>query len=49
MKIEALSEWGSPVHVEMSQEKFHDLALVRNEAVFVIPKEMKTFQSKAVS
>jgi sulfate/thiosulfate transport system ATP-binding protein len=49
VKIEALSEWGSPVHVEMSQEKFHDLALVRNEAVFVIPKEMKTFQSKLVS
>lgn len=49
VKIEALSEWGAPVHVEMSQEKFHDLGLVRNEAVFVIPKEVKMFQSKAVS
>jgi len=49
VKIEALSEWGAPVHVEMSQEKFHDLELVREETVFVIPKEVKMFQNKAVS
>jgi sulfate transport system ATP-binding protein len=49
VKIEALAEWGTPVHVEMSQEKFRDLALVRNESVFVIPKEVRMFHSKAVS
>jgi len=49
VKIEALAEWGKPVHVEMSQEKFNDLGLVRDESVFVIPKEVKKFQSKAVS
>src|SRR5689334_14738193 len=49
VKIEALAEWGAPVHVEMSQDKFRDLALVRNESVFVIPTEVKAFQSKAVS
>ncbi len=49
VKIEALAEWGAPVHVEMSQEKFRDLALLRNESVFVIPKEVKMFQTKAVS
>ena len=49
VKIEAIAEWGAPVHVEMSQDKFRDLALVRNESVFVIPKEMTAFQSKAVS
>jgi len=49
VKIEAISEWGAPVQVEMSQDKFRDLALVRNESVFVIPKEMKAFQNKAVS
>jgi sulfate transport system ATP-binding protein len=49
VKIEALAEWGRPVHVEMSQEKFRDLGLVPNESVFVIPKEVKAFQNKAVS
>jgi len=49
VKIEALAEWGAPVHVEMSQEKFHDLQLLKNEAVFIIPKEIKAFQNKAVS
>ena len=48
VKIEAMAEWGTPVHVEMSQEKFHDLQLARDEAVFITPKELKVFQSKAV-
>ena len=39
--IDALAE-----HVELSQEKFRDLQLVRNEAVFIIPKELKMFQKK---
>jgi sulfate transport system ATP-binding protein len=49
VKIEALAEWGAPVHVEMSQEKFRDLQLAKDEAVFIIPKEIKAFQNKAVS
>jgi len=48
VKIEALTEWGAPVHVEMSQEKFRDLQLSKDEAVFIIPKELKVFHQKAV-
>jgi len=46
VKIEAQAEWGVSVRVEMSQEKFRDLQLVRNEAVFIVPKELKVFQKK---
>jgi sulfate transport system ATP-binding protein len=48
VKIEALTEWGAPVHVELSQEKFRELQLAKNETVFIIPKELKMFQKQAV-
>ncbi len=48
VKIEALTEWGAPVHVEMSQEKFRELQLTKEETVFIIPKELKVFQKKAI-
>ena len=43
VKVEALSEWGAPVQVEMSQEKFQELQLAKEETVFIIPKELKVF------
>jgi sulfate transport system ATP-binding protein len=48
VKIEAVAEWGESVHVEMSQEKFRDLQLLKNDAVFIVPKETKVFQKKVV-
>jgi sulfate transport system ATP-binding protein len=49
VKVEATAEWGDPVHIEMSQEKFNDLQLLKDESVFVIPKDVKVFQSGEVS
>jgi sulfate transport system ATP-binding protein len=46
VKIDAVAEWGAPVQVEMSQERFHELQLTKNEDVFIIPKELKMFQPK---
>ena len=48
VKVEAQAEWGERVHVEMSQEQFRDLQLIRNEAVVIIPRELKVFQKNAV-
>jgi len=48
VKVEALTEWGTPVHVELSQEKFQELELAKDDAVFIIPKELKVFQKKVV-
>jgi sulfate transport system ATP-binding protein len=48
VKIQALTEWGAPVQIEMSQEKFRELQLAKNEAVFIIPKELKVFHKKIV-
>jgi sulfate/thiosulfate transport system ATP-binding protein len=45
VKVEATAEWGDPVHVEMSQERFRMLQLTKDEAVFIIPKDVKVFQS----
>jgi len=48
VKIDALTEWGDLVQVELPQEKFRELRLSQNEAVFLIPKEMKVFSKIAV-
>ena len=45
VKVEAVTEWGALVHVEMSQERFRYLQLLKNEAVFVIPKDVQVFQA----
>lgn len=45
VKVEAVTDWGAIVHVEMPQERFRTLQLSRNEAVFVIPKDVKFFQA----
>jgi sulfate transport system ATP-binding protein len=45
VKVEAVTEWGAPVHVEMSQERFRDLSLIKGEEVFVVPTELTVFRS----
>jgi sulfate transport system ATP-binding protein len=45
VKVEATTEWGASVHIEMSQERFGNLQLMKDEAVFVIPKDVKVFQA----
>jgi len=32
----------------LSQEKFRELQLAKDETVFIIPKELKVFQKKAI-
>jgi sulfate transport system ATP-binding protein len=45
VKVEAVTEWRALVRVEMSQERFRGLRLLKNEGVFVIPKDVKVFQA----
>ncbi len=42
VKIELTTEWGDPVHVEISQERYRRLGLQRDLEVFVTPKEKKS-------
>jgi sulfate transport system ATP-binding protein len=49
VKIDVITEWGAPVHVQMSQEKFRELRLTKNEAVFIFPKELKVFHQQVVA
>jgi len=46
VKVEAITEWGDPVHVEMAQERFRNLQLIKNENVFIIPKDVRVFESQ---
>ncbi len=46
VKVEAITEWGALVHVEMSQDRFRNLHLLKDEAVFVIPKDVKVFEAR---
>jgi sulfate transport system ATP-binding protein len=45
VKVEATTEWGTPVQVEMSRERFRALALTENEDVFVVPTELTVFRN----
>jgi sulfate/thiosulfate transport system ATP-binding protein len=43
VKVELRAQWGEPVQVEMSHERFKSLALVAGAEVFVHPREAKVF------
>ncbi|MGH7598025.1 MAG: sulfate/molybdate ABC transporter ATP-binding protein [bacterium] len=45
VKVELIAEWGDPIHVEISQERYRMLRLQRNVEVFVTPKEKKVFMA----
>jgi sulfate transport system ATP-binding protein len=49
VKIEALSEHGDAVYVEMSQERYRFLQLSKDEAVFISPNEVKVFERSHAS
>ena len=46
VKVEAITEWGDPVRVEMAQDRFRKLQLTKNENVFIIPKDVRVFENQ---
>jgi sulfate transport system ATP-binding protein len=49
VKVDAITEWGASIHVEISQERFQALGLTKNEVVFVTPKDIAVFQKDQTS
>jgi sulfate/thiosulfate transport system ATP-binding protein len=43
VKVELVSEWGDPVQVEISQERYRALRLKKDAEVFITPKEQEIF------
>ncbi|HEX3670697.1 MAG TPA: sulfate ABC transporter ATP-binding protein [Candidatus Cybelea sp.] len=43
VKVEAKTEWGSAIHVEMPQERFRAMGLLKGEEVFVTPRDAAVF------
>jgi len=43
VKVDLIAEWGDPVRVELSQERYQALALEAGTEVFVRPKDMSLF------
>ncbi len=43
VKVDLVAEWGDPVRVEVSQERYRALALEDGSEVFVRPKDMSIF------
>jgi len=41
VKVELVSEWGDPIQVEMTQERYNELQLKKDNDVFVSPKKKK--------
>jgi len=46
VKVEAIAEWGDPVHVEITQDRFQSLQLKKGDEVFLSPKDMRVFSDK---
>jgi sulfate transport system ATP-binding protein len=49
VKLEAITEWGALVHVEMPQDRFQTLRLLKDETVFVIPRDLKVFKAQEMT
>ena len=49
VKVEAITEWGALVRVEMPQERFRSLHLLKDESVFVIPKDVRVFEKGRIA
>ena len=43
VKVELVTDWGAPVHVEISHGRYASLGLKREDEVFVRPKERRVF------
>jgi sulfate transport system ATP-binding protein len=43
VKVDLITDWGDPVHVDLSHERYRILGLKRDDRVFVIPKERRVF------
>ena len=43
VKVELVTDWGAPVHVEISHGRYSSLSLKREDEVFVRPRERRVF------
>jgi hypothetical protein len=43
VKVDLESEWGDPVQVELSHQRYRALALAKGGRVYLIPKERRVF------
>jgi sulfate transport system ATP-binding protein len=43
VKVDLVTDWGAPVHVEISHGRYSSLGLKRDDEVFVRPRERKIF------
>ena len=49
VKVDLVTDWGDPVHVELSHDRYRMLGLKRDDSVFVIPKERRIFTEQQSS
>ena len=43
VKVEAVAEWGATIHIEMTQARYRELGLQKDEQVFIIPRDAGVF------
>src|SRR5262245_5210866 len=46
VKVDLVTDWSDPVHVELAHERYRMLGLKRDDEVFVIPRERKVFTNQ---
>ncbi|HEY2555107.1 MAG TPA: TOBE-like domain-containing protein, partial [Candidatus Cybelea sp.] len=43
VRVEATTEWAAPVNIELTQQRFADLALSKGEQIFITPRDLAVF------
>jgi sulfate transport system ATP-binding protein len=43
VRVDLMTDWGDPVHVEISHGRYSSLGLKREDEVFIRPRERKVF------
>jgi sulfate transport system ATP-binding protein len=49
VKVDAVTDWGAPVAVETTQERFRALSLVKGDQVYILPRDVAVFKEAAGS
>jgi len=49
VKVEAITEWGALIRVEIPQDRFRSLHLLKDETVFVIPRDVRVFEKRRIA
>ena len=46
VKVDAIAEWGAPVNIETTQERYRELSLIKGDQIYINPRDVAVFSEK---